>query len=61
MTRKDFELIAAIVRETVADPDIDDCVKGPMTYHLSRKFANALAATNPAFDRDRFLVACGVD
>jgi hypothetical protein len=60
MTRQDFEFIAEIVRETIADPDLDSCVKEPLTFHMSRKFADALAQTNPRFDRARFLRACGV-
>jgi hypothetical protein len=54
MTRKDFELIAGAVanagsqfrrsQRTVAD--------------VTESLADALATTNPNFDRDRFLAAC---
>lgn len=48
MTKKDYIKIAAILQQRGADrPIIDD-------------FASMLAADNPQFDRDRFLVACGV-
>lgn len=30
-------------------------------YALAKEFADALAHTNPNFNRDRFLRACGVD
>ena len=50
MTRRDFELIAATIAAMAAF-DRQFC---------ARAFANALAGTNPQFDRDRFLRACGV-
>ena len=46
MTRRDFELIAGVLRETNATPE------------QAQAFASALAATNPRFDRERFLSAC---
>ena len=54
MTKKDFELIAAAVKEITAD-----------NYKQTREdkaglFADALALTNPRFDRAKFLTACGV-
>lgn len=56
MTKKDFELLARALR---------DC--RPLPLHLERMkqhdyvirfMANALATTNPRFDRERFLNAC---
>lgn len=51
MTRKDFELIAEIVRTTF-----------PNNYNLrvniAERFADRLAETNPRFDRERFVEAC---
>lgn len=62
MTRKDFELIADVLRKHRAsypghwDPNLrracDDHAKA---------FADRLALVNPRFDRARFLAACGVD
>ena len=53
MTRKDFEMIAEVIatawhgsEETRTD--------------LSNKMADALETTNPRFNRDLFLDACGV-
>ena len=60
MTRKDYELIAAYIRNSRAgiidglDPiqEIDSVTAG---------LADRLAADNPQFNRDRFLAACGID
>ena len=53
MTRKDYELIADTI--------------GGMTYlsetdraTIAHDFADQLKNTNPLFNRDRFLTACGV-
>ena len=55
MTKKDFELIA----RTLADwPRTDD--EHESWEHGCRHFADALATTNPRFDRAKFLQACGV-
>ena len=53
MTRKHFQLIAdriTAAREYL-DPEQAD--------RLACDFAEELARTNPNFDRDRFLTACG--
>lgn len=65
MTRKDFELIAAALKEA------RDQVPQTDTLHhtcellghstAARVLAYALAKTNPRFDRERFLKACGVE
>jgi hypothetical protein len=54
MTRKDYELIAEVIatawhgsEDTQAD--------------LSHKMADALEGTNPRFNRELFLKACGVN
>jgi len=46
MTRKHFQLIADVLRDSGAAAD------------LVFAMADALATTNPNFDRDRFLEAC---
>lgn len=54
MTRKDFELIARIVkahRKYEGDATVDQ---------LARDMADALRTTNQQFNRDKFLRACGV-
>lgn len=55
MSRKDFEMIARVLRETTGGPDMPE----PLRDHIARTFADELAATNPRFDRARFLKACG--
>ena len=47
MTRKDFELIARIVRKH----------GGPSRDVLAASFAVELQSTNPNFDPDRFIAA----
>ena len=46
MTRKDFELIAEVLRESKANDGV------------IQAFADALRYTNPAFDKKRFVGAC---
>lgn len=59
MTRKDFELIASVLkaqrwhRLTPLEATLLD--------NIARQFADRLAGTNAAFQRDRFLKACGTD
>lgn len=48
MTKKDFELIAALLKATYA------------SEAMAKEFADALRATNKQFNRDKFLRACGV-
>lgn len=51
MTRKDFELIARVLKNS--DEVLDDMAREA----LAEMFAAELANTNPNFDRDRFLKA----
>ena len=54
MTHKDFELIAQTIRSSMS-------YKNEGTRRcVAFDFADALAETNPNFDRERFLKACGV-
>ncbi len=63
MTRKDYELLAATIATRVR---ITKLVRpGPSQQlsavdSLARELAINLAVENPAFDRARFLSACGV-
>lgn len=55
MTRKDYVLIAEVLKNFKGDQgDVID--RDKMVY----KIADAFALENPRFDRDRFLVACDV-
>ena len=50
MTRKHFELIARVVRESG--------LSAAAREKLAAEFADELDATNPMFDRKRFIAAC---
>ena len=54
MTRKNFELIARVIKN--ADEVADEWAREA----LAEMFARELATTNENFNRDRFLKACGV-
>lgn len=61
MTKRDFELIADVIlgehkRHKYADVAVLDAVD-----NVAIEFADRLRRTNPAFDRARFLKACGVE
>lgn len=66
MTKKDFQLIAdALARQEPVHNQLN-----PFTNWLNKHLqwekdcealADALATTNPRFDRERFLTACGVE
>jgi hypothetical protein len=64
MTRQDFELIAGIVADTANTlkliADVDPNTADSVINLISLKFCGYLAETNPRFDRDKFLTACGV-
>ena len=63
MTRKDFNLIAETIRQL---PSFDLPPINSWGQHfdavrfdaLCNRFAEALATTNPRFDKDRFVAAC---
>lgn len=52
MTKKDYELIASVIRQMFS--------LGDDQLYVADMFAVTLAKQNPRFDRDRFLQACGV-
>jgi hypothetical protein len=60
MTRKDFQLIADVLKPWITrdgTPGVEDA----LCASIARDFADKLASTNPNFDRERFLRACGVE
>jgi hypothetical protein len=59
MTRKDYVLIAAALRESHI---YDEHEATALNQHAftARCLSAALAKDNPRFDRERFLTACGV-
>lgn len=61
MTKKDYELIAAVIT-SVRDPDRRMRLGHKHACdNIANEFARVLARTNPRFDRARFLKACGVE
>lgn len=60
MTKKDFELIAAILDNglIVAPSSMAETAREQRDEY-ARRFADRLAEENPRFNRARFLRACG--
>lgn len=58
MTRKDYVLIAAALKRASALSETDSQRRG--VSRAAGSLAGALSADNEAFDRTRFLQACGV-
>lgn len=56
MTRKDYVLIAGVLNKF---PRLDYGVESVLE-ELAEEMADALAGTNPLFNRAKFLDACGV-
>jgi hypothetical protein len=59
MTRKHFQAIANVIRENCDNNKWDG--EPSDAERVGRAMASALRQFNPAFDRERFLKACGVD
>lgn len=55
MTRRDFELIAGAIRNGTTWSGTDTVTAGRIITSL----ADALQATHPRFDRERFIAAAG--
>lgn len=63
MTRKDYELIAAALRSSRATNytgSENRALYNNGVDNAAHNIARALQRDNPRFDRERFLVACGV-
>lgn len=67
MTRKDYELIAGVIKSQRFDGAEGDGLEAvrigegnSRVYYLAHAMADALANTNPQFDRVRFITACGL-
>ncbi len=54
MTKMHFQLIADVVKWF--DPELADAER--IRMRLAIDFANALARTNPQFNKDKFIEAC---
>lgn len=57
MSRKDFESLAADIKWQVIDPANDDHARLERFVRLA--ILPTLRASNPRFDTQRFLTACG--
>lgn len=60
MTRKDFQLIADAIAGMQDKYAGDDWTINGAMYPFASQLADALAGTNPRFNRETFLKACGV-
>ena len=62
MTRKDYVLIADTIKGAINyEQDFNNNQEKVNGFkHLALALASTLESDNPRFDRDRFLVACGV-
>lgn len=60
MTRKDYILITAALRDTRSASLAQPTPQRKIVDLVCENIADALASNNPRFDRDRFLLACGV-
>lgn len=55
MTRQHFALIAAVLAPYVGEQEAN------IPASIAKDFADKLRTTNPNFNRERFLRACGVE
>lgn len=61
MTRRDYVLIAAAIRQLIAEtPSLSHSEYVNGIRDAAKELANALKKENPRFDRYRFLAACGL-
>jgi hypothetical protein len=60
MTSKDYELIAKVLNESGQSHALNPFTGNCLYVELVEDFANALEGTNPRFNREMFLTACGV-
>lgn len=56
MTRKDYQLIAEVFANFGKMVELEETIGAD----IARVLADALQGDNPRFDRERFLIACGL-
>lgn len=62
MTKKDYELIAGVISDLVEyKKDGGAFAHNPELSTVAEFFADSLGGTNPRFNRELFLNACGVN
>ena len=59
MTKKDYELIAKVIREMEDKYDGDDWTVNGTIFLYAKNLAMALGTENPKFDSEKFMKACG--
>ena len=60
MTRKDYELIASVLKRARTNAHAEGRSMDTL-LQVTRMFCDALAADNPRFDAHRFQIACMAD
>lgn len=60
MTRQHFALIADVLKDELQHRACGESQRD-MVYSVACEFARVLVRTNPNFNRERFLKACGVE
>ncbi len=61
MTRKDFEAIASIIKEFKQNIDPHLLTTNTYINMMVRDLSNYFKQSNSAFDKERFMKACGYD
>ena len=61
MTKKDYELIARVLDSSAQAQAVNPFTGKNIYVELVEDFAKALQETNPRFNREIFLTACGVN
>ena len=59
MTKKDYELIAKVIKEMENKYDGDDWTVDGTIYLYASNLAAAFNKDNPKFDQEKFMEACG--
>ena len=62
LTRQHFQFFADCIKDAMTETpnDLFSAQDRIVLMRLAERTAKAMVATNPAFDRERFLTACGV-
>ncbi len=61
MTRKDYILIASVIKSCRkhGEDDVEIASENRTIFYFARLLADKLSVDNPRFDRTKFLQACG--
>lgn len=61
MTKKDYNLIAKVFKEAITDIGAEDNGANVALRMLASRLGACLSLDNPRFDRQKFLVAAGIN